>query len=131
MTNFNVLRYSIYCYACPNTGEIFYVGQDSKRGKRGQATDQHNHGAVQHKLNKLFTLNLQPIITRLCQFDTGDLNSAEVYWIEEGKRRGWPLLNIVEGGKVTSGWPCAEETKMKKSHSLTQARNALPNNANV
>lgn len=119
---FNVLKYSIYCYTCPITSEIFYVGQDSKRGVRGAATDQHNHGIVQHKLNKLFALGLQPIITRLCQFDSvidGDpvkeLNRAETYWIAEGRRLGWPLTNMTDGGDVTSGWACLEETRLKIS----------------
>ncbi len=117
---FIVAKYSIYCYACPITGEIFYVGQDSKRGKRGSATDQHVHGTVQHKLNKLFSLGKQPIITRLCQFDIStnafdELNNAEIYWIAEGRRLGWPLLNLTQGGFVTSGWKCADHVRAKIS----------------
>ncbi len=119
---FNVLKYSIYCYTCPITSEIFYVGQDSKHGERGAATDQHNHGIVQHKLNKLLAVGMQPIITRLCQFDSvvdddsaKELNRAEVYWIAEGHRLGWPLTNMTDGGDVTSGWACLEETRLKIS----------------
>lgn len=122
MTKFKLPKYSIYCYACPLTGEIFYVGQDSKHGKRGDATDQHVHGIVQHKLNKLFERSMQPIITRLCWFETSRgsdpvkaLNDAEIYWIAEGRRLGWPLVNMTDGGDVTSGWACLEETRMKIS----------------
>lgn len=119
-SNFNICKYSIYCYMCPITSEIFYVGQDSKNGRRGAATNQHVHGIVQHKLNKLLNQNLQPVITRLCQFDIANnpseaLNDAEIYWIAEGRRRGWPLVNMTEGGYVTSGWACLEETRLKIS----------------
>jgi hypothetical protein len=113
-------RYSIYCYTCPITNEIFYVGQDHKYGTRGDSIDQHNHGSVQHKLNKLFRFGLKPKITRLFQFDTSndptkDLNEAEIFWIAEGWRLGWPLLNCTIGGKVTSGWACYAETRAKIS----------------
>ena len=112
------MHYSVYCYVCPIASEIFYVGQDTKYGVRGLATDQHCHGHVQHKLSKLLSEGLQPIITRLCQFDHNDhdeLNRAEIYWIAEGRQRGWPLLNDTPGGKVTSGWSCYPETKLKIS----------------
>lgn len=115
---FTEARYSIYCYTCPLTGEIFYVGQDTKHGRRGAATHEHNHGLVQDKLNSLFALGLEPVITRLCQFDTtdrADLNRAEIYWIALGRALGWPLLNLTDGGDVTFGWKCYEATKLKIS----------------
>jgi hypothetical protein len=120
MSTNKCMRYSIYCYTCPITNEIFYVGQDSHYGKRGLAITQHFHGAVQHKLRRLLEKHLQPIITRLCQFENSvdpseELNRAEIYWMAEGRRLGWPLMNVVEGGRVTSGWSCTEETRMKIS----------------
>lgn len=112
-------RYSIYTYTCPVSGEVFYVGQDRQNGYRGQAVRGHVHGAVQHKIKKLLASNLRPIITIVCQFDTQvdveELNRAEVYWVTEGRRLGWPLLNLTKGGKGTSGWRCYDEARTKIS----------------
>jgi hypothetical protein len=51
----------------------------------------------------------------LCQFDSDDVNRAEIYWIAEGRRLGWPLLNLTDGGRVTHGWRCSDETRAKIS----------------
>lgn len=130
------MHYSIYVYACPITSEIFYVGQDSKYGMRGLATDEHNHGAVQYKLNRLFAHGLRPITTRLCQFETSpnafvNLNNAEIYWIAEGRKRDWPLLNCTEGGYVTSGWACHAETRAKISVANTGKKRTLEQRARI
>ncbi|MFA5750650.1 MAG: NUMOD3 domain-containing DNA-binding protein [Candidatus Shapirobacteria bacterium] len=97
-------HYSIYVYQDPRTYEFFYVGSDARFGKRGNNWHFPHAGPfVNNKLYKLERLGLKPIIHRLIEFDECDnayekLKDAEIYWIAEGKRRGWPLTNNTDGG---------------------------------
>lgn len=120
-------QYSIYLYQCPKTFEFFYVGKDCGNGHRGNDWHPpHSRGPVDSKLAKLQRWGLKPIIHRLLEFDSCEnaddlLKQAEVYWIAEGYRRGWPLMNCTEGGGGRSA-PHSEETKAKMRQHIFSAQ---------
>lgn len=113
------LKYSIYVYQCPKTFEFFYVGKDSSYGSRGNRwIPPHSMGPVDKKLAKLQRWGLKPLIHRLLEYEecnnSGELlKQAEIYWIAEGRKRGWPLMNGTEGGDGTAGRVVSEETRGK------------------
>lgn len=90
-------------------------------GRRGRYwKPPHTGGPVDRKLAKLKRWGLKPIIYRLFEFNKCDnavelLNKAEIYWIAEGRRRGWPLMNGNEGGGSNFGWVMSESTRKKLS----------------
>ena len=124
-------HYSIYVYQDPRTYEYFYVGSDARFGKRGNKwRPPHSGPYVNNKLFKFQRLGLKPIVHRLFEFDECEnafeqLKAAEIYWIAEGKRRGWPLTNGTDGGDGMLGRKHTDEEIRKITEARRQRRSGM------
>lgn len=119
-------QHSIYAYIDPRNEEIFYVGKDSNRGKRGRYFAGHT-GHCRHVIRKLKRFGMVPRIAIVQEFEAHGniydiLNLAEIFWIAEFRRRGCPLTNISNGGGGVSGLFGEKNAFFGKRHSLETIR---------
>ena len=97
----------IYGLVDPNLKQIRYVGRSSSGLWRPNA---HRHPGKLHKdqthcgrwIRKLLASGLDYSVVVL-EADVLDLNARERYWIAHGRQQGWPLTNILDGGRGWSG----------------------------
>jgi len=110
-------KFLIYALLCPRCNCPRYVGQTCQ----GLTDRYYNHlrdnpqDGSTHKKNWVKSLQkqgLQPKIVVLLELPNADyLNEAEIFWIAEMKRRGFPLTNITEGGGGLRGYKWPDEFK--------------------
>lgn len=114
-------RYLIYSYTDPRSHEVFYVGKDTKYGKRAYAFGSHS-GRCLRVIKKLKRFGMKPIVNIIQEFDQYEdiyniLNNAEIYWISEFRNRGCPLVNISNGSGGVSGLFGEKNPFFGKKHS--------------
>ena len=101
---------NVYALADPRDRVIHYVGKTvfSVAWRLGEhllrAQKPHIYGrtGVNRWLVGLLVQGLRPVAVAL---ETGTLNGDDMerYWIAEGRRRGWPLVNETQGGPGHDG----------------------------
>jgi hypothetical protein len=106
----------IYAICDPRNGAIRYIGKARDFFKRqGQhlgelEKGEHGNPYLQRWFNKLKREGREPGFRVLQECLPFTLNACEVEWIARGRRKGWKLCNIGEGG---DGGPLAEQTKAR------------------
>lgn len=91
----------IYALLDPVTHDVCYVGQTKDVCRRkwqhsSLSNNRHRDRMVCQWICDLLANDLKPIFIELEQ--SADIDSREVYWIAEYKRRGARLLNMNDGG---------------------------------
>ena len=122
MTNNGQHTGVVYALCDPTTGAERYVGQTHRalrirlRGHLVAARD----GDQRHISNWLRLINLQPAVKILEAPEAPTLkalklalNESEIYWIAEGKRRGWHLTNLTDGGGGMRGASSRTRAKLR------------------
>jgi hypothetical protein len=115
-------RYIVYALVDPATNEIRYIGKSSVGIARAKShfepkrisTDSNLHKA--RWLQGLQTKGLAPSV-RILQVRDSDsaLLLAERDWISFGRRQGWPLTNLTDGGDGAAGYHPSDTTRAKMS----------------
>lgn len=83
----------IYALVDAETLEPFYVGQSRNVFTRFSA---HNCATTNNGMReRRKTARFKPLLLLLRRVPPRHADTAEEWWIDEGKRRGWPLLNVV------------------------------------
>ena len=98
----------IYGLADPRTNVVRYIGKSTTGMRRPRqhlrpgvlATDPTWKGRWLRQLN---AEGLRPLITVIENCTRDVLSDREIFWIAEGRRRGWPLTNLTNGGDGTTG----------------------------
>jgi hypothetical protein len=122
MNQETVGKFLIYGLVDPRTGEIRYVGRSSSgMGRPGShRKPQYLEKDRSHKGNwvrKLLSLGLDYSVTILEEVAAAELSSRERFWIAEGRRRGWPLTNLTDGGEGMLGYVWTEGSRAKAAAS--------------
>lgn len=91
----------IYALKDPRTDEIRYIGKSAHPAKR---LEQHLHDRSTNYakvlwLDELRLEGLQPQLLILEEVDAKSWPEAEQRWMDQGWKRGWPLVNIKCGGE--------------------------------
>lgn len=117
-------KFIVYALLCPKCGCPRYVGQSSRGAGRLQ---DHLRGIeapddCRHKkswVQSLLDLGLKPGWLVLLELPLAEgLDAAEVFWIAEMRRRGFPLTNLTDGGCGRRGHKDSQETKDRRNASL-------------
>lgn len=116
------LRGTIYALIDRRTGEHRYVGQtrqypsvrlaDHRRGRSGQWCARW--------IASIGPENVDLVVLEEPPLD--ELDAAEVRWIEEGRRRGWPLTNLADGGHPTPTRKCPPECTCGRHENMRRIR---------
>jgi len=106
----------IYVLIDPETRECRYVGKTISL--RGRFRKHYLAGNAEKLtwLEKLKERGLQPVMEVLEETNPTDWASRERWWIAEGKRLGWPLLNADTGGWGGPDPKPATRERMRQSH---------------
>ena len=105
--------------------EVRYIGQTTMHPEErlsaqiGEATRSTPRRPVGKWLRKLTAAGIRPTVVALEADDDSEIDAREIAWIAEGRRQGWRLLNVVDGGRGIRGYRHTEETKAQISASLT------------
>lgn len=94
----------IYGLKDPRTGEIRYVGKTVNPSSRF-SFHMAGNDVNRHKQNWLTGLKregVKPEMVILEVTDEDRWEGREKYWIAKGRKDGWPLTNIAEGGANNS-----------------------------
>lgn len=110
-----VIRNVIYALLCPKCGVPRYIGQTCHGfGRYKKHISRPSNYHVGRWIKKLQSKELQPVWKILIELpESNQLDAAEIFWIDEAKRRNWPLTNHVAGGGGMRGWHPSEQTKAK------------------
>ena len=109
----------IYALADPRTGDIRYIGQSSvgpARARQHTYPSRMRRDARLHStrwLSGLLRSGRMPQISVLEEVPLADLDSAEGFWIAQGRGLGWPLTNLTGGGGGRRGFTLSIETRAK------------------
>lgn len=104
--NLLLMKYLVYALIDPRNGNVRYIGKSScglrrpgqHAGRKHLERDPNKH--KKHWIKQLINAGLKYSVAILYQSDVhAGLNEAEIFWIAEGRRRDWPLVNISEGGE--------------------------------
>ncbi len=115
------MKYIIYALLCPKCGSPRYVGQSQCGVSR---YTQHLRGMSakdssiykKHWVQSLLDKGLRPEFRVLLVLpDQNHLDAAEIFWIAEMRRRGFPLTNLTDGGCGRTGHKDTAETKQKRA----------------
>src|SRR5580704_2033396 len=120
-------EFIIYALCCPDSGDVRYIGLSScglKRARR-HAKPYLLKKEKSHKSNWIRSLfasgkMYKTKILHICNHGY-ELAFAERAWIRYGRKRGWPLTNLTEGG---DGIPGASPETRAKIGALSRARMA-------
>ena len=94
----------IYCLKDPITNEIKYIGKTwtilKERLRLHIATTKKSKKLTRKEkwIKGLLFKKLKPLIKTLETVSIQDWRRKEISWIEKGKRKKWPLLNLKKGG---------------------------------
>lgn len=95
--------YTIYALADPRTCEIRYIGQTQKHPSvrlQGHLKKEDGNKRKWAWLNELNALGIEPNVVVLEYADTlRNALAGERFWIEKGRKMGWPLLNFRVDGR--------------------------------
>jgi hypothetical protein len=123
-------EYKIYSLSDPRTDEIRYIGFTSKSldyRLRHHIIHANSHRSNTHVLNwirELLRENLSPKINLLEIVPIGESwKLRETYWIAEGRRRGWDLTNLTNGGDGRPGCKLSDEAKKHISDGEKRRKN--------
>lgn len=95
--------FKIYGLVCPRLGMIRYIGKtkNTLEGRlKGHLSDARMFKYKHHTsrwIRKLLRDDLSPDIVLLEEV-SGDWVKAEIWWIAQGRKLGWPLTNSTIGG---------------------------------
>lgn len=95
----------IYGLKDPRDGKVYYIGKsDNPRARLAcHLCDGTNPKKVTW-LDGLFALGLRPELVILEELGgDGDWRAVEQRWISDGLDRGWPLINMIDGGDGGDG----------------------------
>jgi hypothetical protein len=99
-------RCCIYGLVDPRTSAVRYVGKTTQGMRRiynhraGLRVDRTHKGAW---LRQLQAEGLQCGVLLLEELPAEELCAAEVRWIAAGRKEGWPLTNLTDGGEGLHG----------------------------
>lgn len=99
---------TIYALRDPRTWEVRYIGKTahSVEERLRKHVNLALRGHRDHKYNwlrQLLAAGREPTLAILEELPhDADWEEAEVWWIAEGRRRGWPLTNQTDGGEGQS-----------------------------
>jgi hypothetical protein len=100
---------TIYALCEPSTGAVRYIGKARHLTRRLSHYRSHPHSPhLRNWFAKLKRKGLEPRVRELEQRLFG-LGEAEQRWIAHGRKRGWRLINVTEGGG--SGAPLTPERR--------------------
>ncbi len=113
-------RLLVYALIDPRTERVRYIGKSMRglhRPKAHTAASVVKQSANTHRgrwIAQLLAIDLAPVVRVLQACSTPEaLSDAEIAWIAHGRREGWPLTNITDGGDGTSGWKMPTATREK------------------
>lgn len=110
---------SIYGLVDPRTNDIRYIGKADNPSKRLiRHVWDAQRGTVTHKcswLRQLLSEGLMPNLIVLEIVPIDDWPIAESRWIKTGRRNGWPLTNLTDGGDGLTGFVFSEASRRKLS----------------
>lgn len=97
------MNHVIYGLRDPRTKEIRYIGKTNNPKKRlsGHLRDARHGGNfhVHRWIRTLIDRDMLPEVVILeSEISSSSIDAREIWWISEGKRQGWKLTNITEGG---------------------------------
>lgn len=89
----------IYCLIDPITHDVRYIGKaDNPYERLRRHFNDKCHSHKTHWLGSLFRKGLKPEWTILEKCDSAVWQEREMYWIAFGRKIGWPLTNLTDGG---------------------------------
>lgn len=106
----------IYALAHPETGDVRYIGVTKNLTQRFHQHLYDKAASNPHRkswIAQLRQAGLKPVMSVLEETDESAWAEREKWWILEGRRRGWRLTNLVDGGQGTLN--PAPETRRKLS----------------
>lgn len=121
----------IYTLSDPRSGEIRYVGKTTNHLKyrlSAHLSEATYADTTTHKIRWIRLLISQgalPEITLIEECSPENWKEREIFWVAEGKRRGWNLTNITEGGDGCLGAKPSAETREKLSKARIGNKNRL------
>jgi hypothetical protein len=84
----------IYGLIDPTNNKISYIGQSIDPFRRwGEHCDIHAHTSKGEWIHRLAASGIKPIVVILDEVHGGNVFDVELWWIEFGRRMGWPLTN--------------------------------------
>ena len=113
----------IYTLSDPVSKEVRYIGLTTKPLKE-RFSQHYSRKCNNHKCNWIKGLRskgLRPVMQELdIANSTEELNSLEIYWIEQFKQWGFNLVNLTQGGEGSFGYKHTKESlnKMKEKLAL-------------
>lgn len=99
-------RFIVYALTDPRDGQVRYIGLSSSgltrpRTHKDPGRLKRDPGDKADWISGLKEFGLTYGIVVLCALPSAEhLPAAEVFWIAEGRRRGWPLTNRSTGGAM-------------------------------
>lgn len=110
----------IYVLIDPRTGEIRYIGKSTCGLKRPRdhtkpKTLKKNTAYCGNWLRQLVAAGLEPTIKVIEVCTRDQLAVSEKKWIARGRKLGWKLTNLTDGGDGTLGWKPSETTRANMS----------------
>lgn len=111
----------IYALTDPTTDEVRYIGKSASGLQRPRS---HKHPSLLRAttaknlwIRKLLSegrmYGIRVLETLSSDASEADAARAERKWIAEGRRLGWPLTNVTDGGDGTAGFHHTEEAKRR------------------
>lgn len=107
--------HALYVLRDPRTYEIRYIGQTRRYRRRVmEHTNRPADSRLGTWMQELRALDLKPIDQCLEWTNESNAKARERFWIAKGRERGWPLLNVCDGG---DGWfsPMPQDVRDKIS----------------
>lgn len=101
----------------PDTSEIRYIGKSVRpRERLANQCNEHSNTYRCHWIQKLIREGSKPTQTILEELpDDADWKERERFWIAEGRRQGWPLVNSTSGGDGVPDLPPEIREKMRQT----------------
>jgi hypothetical protein len=102
----------IYCIKDPRSGLVRYIGQSANlkrraaQYRRGHAHNTHLRRLIAKWMREGLKFSVEVLET--CLFG---LDDAEIKWIATAREKGWPIVNVAEGG---SGFTPIDDERRRK-----------------
>lgn len=105
----------IYGLLCPDTGECWYIGKSIRPLERLQnhLKEPPSNCHRSHWIQSLKRQGKKPeLVFFECAQGEHPWQESERFWIDYGRRHGWPLTNNTSGGDGVSGLPAETRERM-------------------